>query len=336
MSAQPPKWKAHLLRTSIPLEHEAARILSQGGFNVSANYPYYRIENGADKEFSVDLRGVWMLESHDHPHSGCVFDVLVECKYRDRGTTWIFLPEAKSRSSQLHEAVQAVDAFSARFVHGRYSFKEEERIQICYSAVEAGVSDSGGSDTSKKDRAFEAQLRHGARQLQYALPALVALRARWVAFQEPDDNFPFFFLPLLLTNARLLVASHDLSVSVVEAAEKLEELGTETPWLIWSAELGPDFNSHCQRQLANLLPLAQTQNMRVIEERRKTAGLASWLQPSAIATRVAVDGAAASHIAEFTDLIVVNIASLPQLLQILRKAFEEMSKSLKDEPLWRG
>jgi hypothetical protein len=32
--------------------------LSEQGFNVSANYPYYRVHDGVEKECSVDVRGV--------------------------------------------------------------------------------------------------------------------------------------------------------------------------------------------------------------------------------------------------------------------------------------
>jgi hypothetical protein len=336
MPAPDGKWKQHLLRTSVPLEYEAAKILSQRGFNVSANYPYHRIEAGVEKEFSVDVRGVIGYEPPGGTRWGCVLDLLVECKYRDRGMTWLFLPQPKSRSAQLHEAIQGVDFLSARFVHGRWSFKEDEKAPVCYSAVEVGKSDVEMVDAKAKGRALESQLRHGIRQLQYALPALIGLRSRWVSRQPPDENFPFFFVPLLLTNARLLVAHQGFGICAVEKANNLEDLGTIVPYVIWSGELGPDFDGHCQRQLASLPSLVQTKNINAIEERRKAAGIANWLQPSAVAARIALDGGAAGDIAEFTNVIVVNLESLPKLVDIVGEAFLDLAKSIKEEPVFRG
>jgi hypothetical protein len=184
-----------------------------------------------------------------------------------------------------------------------------------------------------KGGAAESQLRHGVRQLQYALPALVALRARWVALQNPEQNYPFFFLPILLTNATLVIAKHDFSIHAVESAENLAQLGTVVPRLIWSSPLGPDFNLHCQNQFSAFTALVQTKNIKAVEERRRAAGVASWLQPSRVAALLAVDGSAAGNLAEFTDVLVVQIDSFREVLESSRRAFEDMAKNVKEKPL---
>jgi hypothetical protein len=250
--------------------------------------------------------------------------------------TWLFLPEPKARSSQLHDAIQGVDLLSARFVHGWFSYNDNEKAQVCYAAVEVGNSDDRSDDGATRGRARESQLRHGVRQLQYALPALVSLRARWVASKPAEENFPFFFVPVLLTNAKLIVANHDFGIETVENAENLGNVGTTVPHLIWSAELGPDFDLHCQRQLANLGTLVKTKNIKVVEERREAAGLKAWLQPTAVAERLLYDGGAAGDLAEFTEVVVVNIEFLPNLIEIMRGAFEGLANSVKDKPVFRG
>jgi hypothetical protein len=329
------KWKPHLLRTSVPLEHEAARVLSLGGFNVSAAYPYTRIDGGFEKEFSVDVRGVRGHEAPGSARIGCVLDVLIECKYRQRDNTWLFLPEPKARTVQLSESIQDVDLLSARFVRPTIAFKEESKVQVCYAAVEVGDSDPD-ENGGKKPRAYGSELRHGVRQLQYALPALLALRARWTASRSLDANFPFFFVPILLTNAKLVVAHHDFGISKVENAETLEDLGTVVSRVLWSSELGPDFDVHCQRQLATLPALLQTKNMKSVEERRKAAGLADWLQPSAVAARLQFDGSAATELAEFTNVLVVTLDALTSVLDEIRIAFEDLARSVSDTPLYLG
>ena len=327
MTQKDGNWKKHLLRTSVPLEHEATRILSQGGFSVSADYSYNRMDGGVEKEFSVDVHGV---TSHEHH---CVLDVLVECKYRERGTTWLFLPEPEARSSGLHEAIQAVDLLSPRFVHDRWWASEEAKAPVCYTGVEVGNAAQKPEDPTGKNRALESQLRHGLRQLQYALPALVAFRAWRAVLHPPDENFPFFFVPILLTNAELIVSRPDFGMLAVESAETLRDLGSHVPYLVWSADLGPDFYIHCQRQLKDLRALASTENMKAVEERRAAAGIPTWLQPSDVAQQIIFDGSRTEGVAEFTDVVVVHIESLAQVIKTINAAFVRMATSLKDEPL---
>jgi hypothetical protein len=327
-------WKKRLLRTSVPLEHEVARILSQRGFGISADYSYFRVHAGLEKEFSVDVRGVKGVGGLAMAGRQCVLDVLVECKYRDRGATWLFLQNPTNASCQLHEALQYVDLLSPKFVHD-ISWHDGTAVKDCYAAVEVGSSDQAGEDDKSSGRAIESQLRHGVRQLQYALPALLALRARSVAFCSPDENLPFFFAPILVTNASLIVTDPKFSVAVVEDAETLDDLGTRVPYLIWSSELGPDFDVHCQRQLAELAKLAATKQMKAVEERRKLAGAASWTLPSVLAARIAAAGGATNEFSEFDKVIVSNIGFLGEVIDTLGGAFERMAASLKEEPIMR-
>lgn len=330
MSSRESNWKKHLLRTSVPLEHEAALLLEHSGFGVSADYSYYRVDGGVDKEFSVDVRGVKSSGSEKLLGSQCLLDVLVECKYRDRGTTWVCLPEPRHSSGHLHDGIEAIDLFSCKFVHGQWEHTDPS-VTICYSAVEVGGATEG--DEKAKGRAIESQLRHGARQLQYAVPSLIMLRARVAALLPPEESRPFFFSQILLTNARLLLAKPTFGIAAVEQAESLDDIGTEVPFVIWSVDVGPDFFNHCQRQFAGLAQMAGTPSMRAIEEFRKKAQDAAWTLPSALARRIAIDPTDAIHVATFKNVIVVNIAHLDQILQFLDRAFTRMSASLKDEPI---
>jgi hypothetical protein len=323
-------WKKHLLRTSVPLEHEVARILSNQEFSVSADYSYHRIDNGVDKEFSVDVRGVKGSGSPTTRGRECLLDVLVECKYCVRDTTWLFLPQPKYAISRLRDGLAAVDLFSPKFVHDLRA-DDDPTVTECYSAVEVGMS--GGTDENSKGKALDSKLRRGARQLQYALPSLIMLRARVAALLPIEDTLPFFFSSLLVTNASLVIADATFGVAAVETAKSLSELGEEVPYLIWSADLGPDFYHHCQRQFAGLTQFAKTEPMRAIEAKRKAAREASWVLPSALARRIALDPTDAIHIANFKNVIVVNILHLDKVLTFLGYAFHRLANALKDEPL---
>jgi hypothetical protein len=332
VTAKDHNWKKHLLRTSIPLEYQAARALTQQGFSVSA-YPYSRLDNGTEKEFSVDVRGVTSYGPPEIPHPPAALDVLVECKHRDRGATWLFLPQPNGKSCGLHEALQYVDLFSPLFVHDVWWFDETYQTKFCYAGAEIGVSADSEEKKQSSERTRESQLKHGVRQLQYALPSIVTLRARWVAFHDLDENFPFFFVPILLTNASLIIAKPDFGVPAVEAAKSLEEIGEVVSYLIWAAALGPDFHTHAQRQIGNLSTLTKTSRMKAIEERRAAAGVPQWLQPSSVMGQIADDGAAAENIADFTKVIVTNVNAFPAVIRMVTLAFQRMVKSAKLQPL---
>ena len=84
------KWKTGLLKTGLPLEYVTARALSERGHGILGEYPYtHPDESGKLKEFSVDIRTHKTLKSDD-----CllVLSMLVECKYRQPGVSWVFAP----------------------------------------------------------------------------------------------------------------------------------------------------------------------------------------------------------------------------------------------------
>lgn len=331
-AARQSDWKTHLLRTSVPLEHEAARILTAHNFSVSADYAYSRFDGALQKEFTVDVRAITSFDIEGSLLRQCMLDVLVECKYRVDGTRWLFLPRPSSTTEGLHNVIQAVDVLSPWHVHDQWWHDAASTAEICYAGVEVGTT-SSYDEAPQKARAFESQLRHGARQLQYALPPLLAHRARWVALQDPDGNLPFFIVPVLVTNVPLIVAHHDFGIDTVKAMRDLDELGQPVPYLIWSAGVGPDFDVHCQRELRILSSIAIGTNMKVVEERRRAAGVPGWLLPTGIASLIAMDGSHTNKLAEFKKIIVTSVTHLGEVADIIRKAVARMCRSLKENPV---
>ena len=323
-------WKKLLLKSSVPLEYEAATILSRAGFGVSADFAYSRLDSAVDKEFSVDVRGFQTIRVTESVTVFSSLDVLVECKFRDRGTLWLFLPKPDAQFATMSDVVSTIDHFSSKFVH---LADDGERLSLGFTAVEIRVMEGG--DGGGGNRTTESQLRHGLRQLQYALPALIALRIRSTARRSADDNFPFFVAPILLTNATLRIATSDFSVASVEAAALPDDLGDEVPYLVWSAELGPDFDAHCQRQFASLAELCATDELRVIEKRRELAGSSRSVLPSMLAKRIHADGRDALELADYSSVLVVNVKALPEIVRRLNESFERMVGSFKEDPVVR-
>src|SRR5689334_17446118 len=86
------KWKGKLLSSSLPLEFEVARLMARRGFTVSSDFPYLRDDAGVPKEFSVDLLSGWLAAKLPKGQPSCWLSLLLECKYRRHGITWLFLP----------------------------------------------------------------------------------------------------------------------------------------------------------------------------------------------------------------------------------------------------
>jgi hypothetical protein len=317
-------WKKHLLESSMPLEQDAARILTRRGFNITS-YPYLRSDRsvgGIDKENSIDVRGVKTYGPTTIVHPPAALDVLIECKYRSRGIRWIFLQEPAARHDSIQNAVIDVDLFSSLFVTDVWT-NDGPVVPVCYAYVELGEK--------MKD---DAKIKHGVRQLQYAVPSLITMRARWATSRRLDENYPFFFALVLVTNATLMVGCPEFGVSSVEDGEAIESLGTEVPCLLLSQTLGPDFYSHAQRELPVLTALTATNNLRAVEERRAAnAGLPNWLQPSGVVSRIAADGGEFEELADCTKIVVVNIDALSTTLEALDKAFRRKVDLLKTQPL---
>jgi hypothetical protein len=327
----PDKWKMHLLDTSVPLEHDAARILTTRGFSITS-HPYLRSDRsvgGVEKENSIDLRGVKMHGPTTIVHPPAALDVLVECKYRHRGMRWLFIQEPAARHDSIQNAVIDVDLFSSLFVTDVWT-NDHPVVPVCYSYVELGEKMRNNDASEARD----SHIKHGVRQLQYAVPSLVTMRARWTITRRLNENYPFFFALVLVTNATLMVVSPEFGISTVENAHSVQSLGKEVPCLLLSQALGPDFYSHAQRELPVLTALTATNNLRAVEEHRAAnAGLPDWLQPSDVISRIAADGGEFEQLADCTNIVVVNVNALSMALEALDKAFRRKVDSLKTQPL---
>lgn len=327
----PNKWKMHLLSTSVPLEHDAARILVRRGFSITS-YPYLRSDRsvgGVEKENSIDVRGVKVHGPTTIVPPPAALDLLVECKHRHHGMRWLFIQEPAARHDSIQNAVIDVDLFSSLFVTDVWT-DDGPVVPVCYSYVELGEKTKDSDPSDARDSA----IKRGVRQLQYAVPSLITMRARWAITRPLDENYPFFFALVLVTNATLMVVSPEFGVDSVKNAPSVQSLGNEVPCLLLSQALGPDFYSHAQRELPVLTALTATNNLRAVEKHRAAnAGLPDWLQPSGVISRIAADGGQFERLADCTNVIVVNINALSVTLEALDTAFRRKVDLLKAQPL---
>jgi|CXWL01.1.fsa_nt_gi hypothetical protein len=245
------KWKSRLLSSSVPMEHEIARILVDAGFSVQADYSYARVDAtdaAAVKDFSVDILAR-AFSPFDEDRILASVSLLVECKHRNRGNKWLFFPDpnhADYSSFTLGQTIRGVDEFCQVVLplNGTTTFDED--IPYCYKGVEVDLFNGIVTDS---------EIKHGLSQLQYAQPQFLTYEIRFNVLGHDESNTPIYFCPILVTTSEIYLARSDLSISSIEGAESLDDFATAVPYIIIGADWTPDFDRHRTRECAPLQEL---------------------------------------------------------------------------------
>lgn len=219
-------WKKGLLKTGLPLEYVTSNILNNKGYEIFGDYPYIRPnENKELKEFSVDIRTHKSLAIKERLFT---LSMLIECKYRQPGTSWIFSPYPSSivPIGLVHSSEKLVpvrlDSSSL------YDF--EDSIGYCISGIELDSNGNGKTDGAK----------HGAFQLRFAMPVLLkstfehVLEHNWY-----EGRFINLLCPILVTTSEIRVIKPNLALSDFDNAKELDDVSELREAVILNEGTGP-------------------------------------------------------------------------------------------------
>ena len=315
------KWKSKLISSSLPLEFEVAKYFVSKGFSVTADYIYSRNDSGILKDFSVDLKGSAYLPFSNPNKIKTSLDLLVECKQRNPSVRWLFFPDPNLPDFSpitLGHTIRAVDKFSINFFRPNATINFDRSVSFCYKGVE--VDESNGN-------VYDSELRHGILQLQYALPRLLVENALHNLYGHLEDNHPFFFCPILLTTAELMLAKRKLRTSIVEQAECLTNISETVPYLVLYSDYGPDFERHCIRESVQLKEL-DSQLLDKFDTLRYENREYSPISTSFLCHCLA-NGMRADLNNYFTQFVVCNINSLNTLIKDIKKVCSLASRTLR-------
>lgn len=220
------KWKTGFLKTGLPLEYVTSNILNEKGYSIFGEYPYLRPnENGELKEFSIDIRAHKCLDSDERLF---VLDALIECKFRQAGTTWVFSP-FPSDTMPIGLVHSTEDLVPVR-LQGNALWEFEKDTGYCVSGVE--LMNNGGGNTDGA--------RHGVFQLRYGMPVLLknayehALDHTWSAGRYID-----LICPILVTTAELRVIKSNLLLEHFTDAKELDDVSELCEAVILNERPGP-------------------------------------------------------------------------------------------------
>ena len=222
------KWKSGLLKTGLPLEYVTARILSEKGHSIFGEYPYIRPnESGELREFSVDLRTWKWFDSQSDFTGG--LSILVECKYRQPGTKWIFAP-LPGEAYPIGLVNSTEDLVPVRLHNSEAIWNVEKNLGYCV----------GGIELSKDGSGVASRVRHGVFQLRYAMPPLLrhelenAYKYAWFKGHHIDLLFP-----MLVTTAELRLLKKGLELDDFKNANEISELTDVRDALVLNERPGP-------------------------------------------------------------------------------------------------
>ncbi|MES2726865.1 MAG: hypothetical protein V4643_07170 [Bacteroidota bacterium] len=259
------KWKSRLLSSSIPLEYEIGKMLSDMNFSVSFDYTYYRQEGGAKKEFSTDIKGYFLFPIGAENNLDASLTSLIECKYREEGKKWLFLRDVNKPETSIIDfgyTIKSLSEFSTVKNRDELIGSFENKFESALKGVEVSLT-SG--------EVFDKDIRHGISQLKYALPYLVKNNIETNVFGHLVDTLPSYLISILVTNADLYILKENFSIDMLKKVEELEELANKVPYLICNSDIGPDFTDHHKEIFKDFFSnCKEGENLEIFEAFQKT------------------------------------------------------------------
>ncbi|MBA9076745.1 hypothetical protein [Rufibacter quisquiliarum] len=228
------KWKTGFLKTGLPLEYVTSNILTKLGHDIFGEYPYIRPDERKElKEFSIDLRTYKTLDNNNRL---IVLSMLIECKYRQHGTSWIFSP-FPSKIVPIGLINSTEDIVPVR-IGNKNILKFEENIGYCISGVELSTDGSGNTTGAK----------HGVFQLRYAMPEF--LKNDYVSGLDHtwyDGRFIDLSCAVLVTTADIRVIKLNKNLEDFTSANELDEVTEIKEAIILNERPGPQLQEFANR-----------------------------------------------------------------------------------------
>ena len=230
------KWKEYILKSGLPLEFEVRKTLDKLGFWSKNEFAYVREnEHNILTEFSYDIDSEIVINDH-------CFELLVECKYRDESTSWLFLPEEYNHSTR---GIGTTDFRNTNdfFYSTKYTelFKMVNIAKIsplCSKGIEIN---STGQNPKTIDQAIS--------QVSYAIVDKV-ISAMEKQIQERETLFVYHHVPIIVTTANLFRMKQNVTIESIKAADKIEEIAVKHNILLIEPTISIDLRKHSYKKIS--------------------------------------------------------------------------------------
>ncbi len=238
------KWKDRLLSSSLPLEYEIGKILTEKNYIIDFDYSYKRHDNQLEKEFSIDLKANNFYPIGKYKRKFIITDLLIECKYRNPNISWLFLNDFNNKeySNFTHKGViKFFDEFSLfHSINNRTFFPTAD---LCLKGVEINTNNGEVHDKG---------IIHGINQLVYCMPQIILSYIKSTFSDHLSDVDPYILCPILVTTADLRIINEDFSILNVHQTDSLDSISREVPYIRLYSDVYPSFQDHCENLFDNL------------------------------------------------------------------------------------
>ncbi|KHT27394.1 hypothetical protein RC98_10380 [Pectobacterium carotovorum subsp. carotovorum] len=316
--AENKKWKEKLISSSFPLEYLASRKLATLDIAVENDFSYSRDDAGILKDFSIDLNGSYWNEDCSY-----YLNFLIECKQRHDKNKWLFMNDPNTSEFSSHTlgyTLRAVDDFSYIDFPPNATIELDEKMAFVVKGIEIDTSNGN---------VYDNEIKHGISQLAYSLPDVMIWQIAHSINSHPEDNIPFFFVPILLTTSELFVTHDDFSMDKIREAQDVSDIADNVPYLIMEYQHTPGFGTHRAKRFSAFDYLLDSPQLHVVNEIRKKHGKYSFTLPE----KRLIDLSSQPHLCfneYFSQIIICSLPNLDELVKsIIKITGNAMERSIK-------
>lgn len=232
------KWKDYLLKSGLPLEFEVKKVLDKLGFWTKCEFAYFREnENNILTEFSYDLDSEILIGEH-------CFELLIECKYRDESTNWLFLPEDYNYSTRgigTTDFRNTNDFFYPKDYNDKI-FRYLNLIKISPLCVKGIEICSTGPNPKTIDQAIS--------QVSYALvDKVISAMEKQLKF-EKEELFIYHHVPVIVTTANLFRLNRNVTIESIKQANNIQELSSKHDILLIEPPISMNLKKYAYKKLS--------------------------------------------------------------------------------------
>lgn len=228
------------MKSGLPLEYEVFDYLEKKGCQSRFEYSYLKLnENAVETEFSFDIDAAYIKgENHEH-----YFNLMIECKYRDESTNWLFLPYSYDSYDLRHTCfLHELDVFNKEL---KYPYINPEMPQIgkaCTKGIE--IASTGHNPKS---------ITQAVNQLNYAMASniLSSLDNQYTVALANDTIF--YHIPIIVTTANIYRMEEGTCIADIKNSSSIEDFSTKEDCIVLNITAGKDLENHNREVLFSLL-----------------------------------------------------------------------------------
>lgn len=222
------KWKDFLLKSSLPLEYDVKKLLEKYGCVGDYEYTYLREdENGVINEFSYDIDASYIKNSH-------FFNLMIECKYRDSSTDWIFIPDKYGGMQEIdtYAFLNPVDHFTKKKKFRPLDY--EPLAPLCGKGIE--IASTGQNPKT---------ITQAASQLSYAMAEqIISSMEHQIEELLTTSEIIFYNIPIIVTTANLIRLRENITLEEIKKVNTISDIATKEECLVLKNNIGRDLEKY--------------------------------------------------------------------------------------------